>query len=68
MGSGRAVFVAISTIIAGLLCLLLAPWTIGQMGLTGAAAGRIGYAMITLIMIPAMYRPLKYDEMRGPDL
>jgi O-antigen/teichoic acid export membrane protein len=56
LGAGRARFVALSNLLAGVVAVAVTWFLIPRMGLAGAATGRFFYAAVTSVNILAMLR------------
>jgi O-antigen/teichoic acid export membrane protein len=61
LGLGRVRIVSITVVVAGVIGIILTYYAIARMGIVGAAAGRIAYAVLAL----ALFIPLVHYLKRG---
>jgi O-antigen/teichoic acid export membrane protein len=67
LGAGRARFVAVVNIAAGLLAILLAWLLVPTMGFAGAAIGRLCYALVISANVLAMLHQTRHSEIKGAE-
>jgi O-antigen/teichoic acid export membrane protein len=68
LGAGRARFVAVVNIAAGLFAIALAWLLIPAMGFAGAAIGRLCYALIISANVLAMLHQTRHSKIHGDEL